>query len=296
MDNKPVVSIIIPFYNRFEYLKDTLLSIINQTFVDYEVIIVDDGSEPEIIRKASLFCDKLDFRFKFLQRPANYSKGANGCRDFGYTKSQGEYIKWFDSDDLMKTDFIEIQLEKIIAHQLDGVFAECKVYNQDFTVVLRDNWRKKSYSENILSDYLKTQMGWQTGSGLWRKKSIGHLEPFKQNIKNAQEWIFHLYILTENLQLGVIQKELFMMRSHSDSISGQKSKDYYRNKLIARTLAFNRLIATGNHGKSYLLKYFVSQLMKSDGKEKTELLKIVFENLKFKFGPNKKSSLIKIKI
>jgi len=96
---KPLVSIIIPTYNRAGIIGETLESIIKQSFSDWECIIVDDGSTDSTEAVVKEYTEK-DSRFKYYRRPHEIIKGANSCRNYGFKKSAGKYINWFDSDDL----------------------------------------------------------------------------------------------------------------------------------------------------------------------------------------------------
>ena len=84
-----MISIILPVYNQIQYLKETLNSILTQSFCNWECIIVDDGSSKETIQLLIEYCN-IDDRIKFYNRPANRIKGANSCRNYGYEKSRGE--------------------------------------------------------------------------------------------------------------------------------------------------------------------------------------------------------------
>ena len=99
-------SIIIPTFNREYLLQYTLDSILNQTYINWECILVDDGSTDDTLGviKKYLF---IDSRFKFYKRPFYIKKGANSCRNFGFSKISGEFIQWFDSDDIMPLNSIE---------------------------------------------------------------------------------------------------------------------------------------------------------------------------------------------
>src|SRR5690554_568349 len=110
---KEEVSIIIPFYNRAHLIGETLDSIIAQTYTHWECIVVDDGSTDNTEEVVSAYVDK-DSRFQFYHRPDTHKPGGNGARNYGFSLSKGEYINWFDSDDLMDSNKIQIKLKSII--------------------------------------------------------------------------------------------------------------------------------------------------------------------------------------
>ncbi|MFT5892137.1 MAG: glycosyltransferase involved in cell wall biosynthesis, partial [Dokdonia sp.] len=94
------ISIIIPAYNREAIIGETLRSIQKQTFTNWECIVVDDGSSDATFQVVTAFA-KADSRIKLHKRPEQLLKGANACRNYGFEMSEGAYVNWFDSDDLM---------------------------------------------------------------------------------------------------------------------------------------------------------------------------------------------------
>ena len=105
----PLVSIIIPTFNRSQLICETLDSVLAQTYENWECIIVDDGSTDDTKTVVSEYVKK-DSRFQFHHRPINRPKGGNAARNFGYENSKGEYINWIDDDDIMLEDFIKIKI------------------------------------------------------------------------------------------------------------------------------------------------------------------------------------------
>jgi glycosyltransferase involved in cell wall biosynthesis len=110
--NMPLVSIIIPTYNRAYLIGETLDSVLAQTYINWECIVVDDDSTDHTDKLLYEYCNK-DSRFQYHKRPKDRSKGANACRNYGFELSKGEYVNWFDSDDLMDLDFIEFKINNI---------------------------------------------------------------------------------------------------------------------------------------------------------------------------------------
>ncbi len=100
MDNKPLVSILIPNFNKAPYLRETLDSILAQTYTDWECIIVDDHSTDDSWGILEEYAEK-DLRFKIYRRPDHLPKGGNVCRNFAYDNSRGDLILYLDSDDVL---------------------------------------------------------------------------------------------------------------------------------------------------------------------------------------------------
>lgn len=114
--NKPLVSVIVPIYNVERYLKACIDSIINQTYSNLEIILVDDGS-PD---KCPEICDeyaRLDNRIKVIHQK---NGGLSDARNVGLDIATGKYISFVDSDDILHPEFIEI-LYRPISLQKKGI-------------------------------------------------------------------------------------------------------------------------------------------------------------------------------
>ena len=88
-----------------------MASVLTQTYVNWECIVVDDGSTDLTIDVVQKYCNK-DARFKLYNRPHNRQKGGNAARNYGFEQSLGEFVNWFDSDDLMKKNHITHDFRK----------------------------------------------------------------------------------------------------------------------------------------------------------------------------------------
>lgn len=106
---QPLVSIIIPTYNRAHLIGETLDSVLAQTYKNWECIVVDDGSKDATDELLEFYC-KIDSRIKYYHRPTSRLKGANTCRNYGFELSKGKYIQWLDSDDLLSDNKINSQI------------------------------------------------------------------------------------------------------------------------------------------------------------------------------------------
>lgn len=112
-----LVSIIIPVYNVEEYLDECIQSVINQTYKNLEIWIVDDGSKDS----SGKMCDKYkekDSRIKVIHKP---NGGLSSARNAALDKITGEYVFFLDSDDYIALDFIETHLELMIKNDADVV-------------------------------------------------------------------------------------------------------------------------------------------------------------------------------
>ena len=111
----PLFSIVVPVYNVEKYLSDCLESILNQTFSDFELILVDDGSND----KSPSICDQYSMRFPFIRVIHKTNGGVVSARKTGLNASCGFYILSVDSDDIIPDDLLETLAKVISIHKPD---------------------------------------------------------------------------------------------------------------------------------------------------------------------------------
>lgn len=122
---KPLVSIIIPTYNRAHLIGETLDSVLAQTYINWECIIVDDRSTDDTKEVIDSYLYG-DVRFSYFKRPEKYFKGASSCRNYGFEKSQGKYIQWIDDDDMISINKIEFQVNILESIDNPRIFTTCE--------------------------------------------------------------------------------------------------------------------------------------------------------------------------
>ena len=122
--NSPLVSIIIPTYNRAHIISETLDSVFAQTYSNWECIVVDDGSTDNTDAILASFIEK-DSRFQYMHRPEHRLKSASTCRNIGFENSKGSYIQYLDSDDLLTENKLQEQV-KILSTTSDYAIATCR--------------------------------------------------------------------------------------------------------------------------------------------------------------------------
>ncbi|KXU51589.1 glycosyltransferase, group 2 family protein [Candidatus Stoquefichus sp. KLE1796] len=137
------VSIIMPVYNAELYIKHSLSSVVNQTYSNLEIIIVNDGSTDNTLHKISKY-SSVDTRIQII---STKNKGASHARNIGVRESTGKYVFFIDSDDYIEADTIEL-LHNQIVNNKDVGFVEC-----DFDYVSNHNIKldSKNYNPIIFS-------------------------------------------------------------------------------------------------------------------------------------------------
>lgn len=105
-NNLPLVSVIIPTYNRSKWLVEAIRSVLNQTYGNYEILVIDDGSEENIANLSILKNNKI----KYFR---NENRGVAFSRNYGIKKAKGKYIAFLDSDDFWVKNKLEVQVKKL---------------------------------------------------------------------------------------------------------------------------------------------------------------------------------------
>ena len=187
MNSKPFFSIVIPTYNRAHLIGNTIQSLLAQTFTDFEIIVVDDGSTDDTEK---LIGEMDDVRIRYYKKT---NGGVSSARNYGITYCQGEFVNFFDSDDLAYPNhlqeadtFIKANPQaKIILFDFEwGDFAKKDVkevvmrYNDPNTAILKLNYPStncvflhKSIFEDIrFNESLTIAEDWE----FWLKNSVRH--------------------------------------------------------------------------------------------------------------------------
>ncbi len=217
----PLVSIIIPTYNRGNLIKDTLDSVLNQTYKNWECIIVDDGSTDNSAQVISGFLEK-DKRFKYCKRPTGKPKGGNASRNYGFKLSRGEYVKWFDDDDVMLKDFLKTKIEAFT----DGVnFVISSHYNTDENLkkTIKLDLKEESY---LFKDYLSWKLKIITGSVLFKRDYLLDKKLFHEDLVRGQETelFSRLFFKIPKNTYKLLNSPLFLYRQHSKTKSNKNIK------------------------------------------------------------------------
>lgn len=217
----PKISIIIPVFNTELYLKRCLDSIINQTYKDYEVIIINDGStdnSPKII---------YEYEEKYKDKIFAYHKKNEGvaiARNFGIQKSKGDFITFVDSDDYIDKYMLEKMIKKATEDNFDMIMCNLLYIYPQKSVVGRSNinsdlLNKEQIKENIIN--ILPAM-----CGKLIKRSLYSDISFKPNIWFEDvESYFRMY---PNLtKIGFIDESLYFYPQRKDSITWTYNEKLY---------------------------------------------------------------------
>lgn len=218
---QPLVSIIIPTHNRGDILGETLDSILAQTYGNWECVLVDDGSTDYTQELVEMYCD-LDSRFKYFRRPSHLPKGANSCRNYGYSHSIGSLVNWFDDDDVMLPGFIE---EKVRFMTSDVDLVICSFIKVD--VFLKQQTPVALYKRfNLFKSYALYELKMVTNSVLFRRDILEGRQLFNTTLSRGEETELFLRIFygeAENRHY-LFNCPLFLYRQHNRSKTSKSQR------------------------------------------------------------------------
>ena len=189
------VSIIMPSFNKAKYISEAINSVINQTYTNWELIIVDDYSNDdsqEIINSFSSKFDNIKTHFNLENRGANY------CRNIGIESAHGNYIIFLDADDLLTNHCIEDRMNVMKKHNsLDFCVFTMGVFNKK---IGDSNLEWKPTSKSPLNDFLFHQLPWAIPQPIWKKDFLCSLDGFNQDFERMQDVELHTRaLLIENV-------------------------------------------------------------------------------------------------
>jgi glycosyltransferase involved in cell wall biosynthesis len=202
-----LISVIIPTFNREQFIDATLNSIINQSYPNWEAIVVDDGST-DLTKKRICVYEQTDTRIKFFERN-RHPKGGATCRNIGLQKAQGDYVIFLDSDDILAPWCLEQRvacMEKNAGIDF-GVF-----HAKTFKYQIEDG---KLHTINInlnnhLYHFIAGHCIWQTMCPIWKRGFLLNLDGFDESFQRFQDAEFHVRALTaKNVTYKVFSNEKY---------------------------------------------------------------------------------------
>jgi glycosyltransferase involved in cell wall biosynthesis len=289
-----LVSIIIPVFNRASLLPETLDSIVSQTYVNWECIIVDDGSTDSSLNVAMEYAMK-DNRFSVYSRSWYKKKGANSCRNYGFELSKGEFIQWFDSDDIMIKDNIICKYNQLIKNNVDLVVCETSLfYSSGQNKKHEISFSIEFVTDNKAFEYFISGHYFQTSQVMFTRKSLLLLPYiFNVNLKRNQETELLVRLILQHVKISFLKQKLVFIRSHQNSITGNYKEMSDSNQMLfdldAYISIFLSLISHGKKSDEILLYFsnFFYRCLRKMELDYIKYFKLFFFGLRYNLFPSK---------
>lgn len=210
-----LISVIIPTYNRAYLVKDAINSVLSQTYQEFEILVVDDGSTDDTVKVVNSFQDE---RIKYIYQ--ENSGKPSVVRNKGIKEAKGDFIAFLDSDDLWHPEMLEKHINILKDNPDIGFSTNWSLYQ---TFDGKELFQKKclahnqkEYLEYMLLDPDKAYTG--TGSSLIRKEILQKAGLFDEEMTFCEDWdlFFRMAALSE---IYNIEEILTYVRNHKESIS-----------------------------------------------------------------------------
>lgn len=229
-ENKPLVSVIIPVYNRENVILNALNSVLNQTYDNLEVIVIDDGSDD---RTEEYIAGIEDSRVYYIKNGIRSGPGA--ARNKGVRLAKGEYIAFQDSDDEWREDKIEKQMKVMMDKEevVDLVYCEIAIYNQEsFFMIMPPQDLTYEQKKGDLFSYLLLYPLIGIGM-LMRKKKFLEVGGFAECLKSLEDYEFSIRF-ARNHKIGFVPEPLVRANDTPFSVSKQHKENVRTQAYIIR--------------------------------------------------------------
>lgn len=256
-DLPPKISIIIPLYNSEPFLLQCLNSIKEQTFRDFEIIIINDFSTDSSLKIASEYKEKYKAELKLFKIiNLGHNRGVSYARNIGLLAAKGNYICFLDSDDFIKPDFLEIMYKKIIKYNSDIVC--CNYYYSNKKNKIKKNLlhhRPGLYaSVRIIKSLIKdTTLHFFVWNKMFKKDIILKNQIFFEN-RCFEDMLFTLKAFYFSSKVLIIDDILYYYRKHNSSLTHFMALEKLNDYLISLKF-IKKFLFEENTYKKYTLSY-----------------------------------------
>jgi len=306
----PKISVIIPAYNVEKYVEKTLRSLIDQTFKDFEAIIINDGSTDNTEKIIKEVLQDTKFQWKLINQE---NQGVSAARNRGIIESKGEYISFLDADDYYHPTFLEKMYNRAKENNYDVVFCNYSMVNQNGKTIAEPKQKKEYFGieltgEEVLKQILYGHVYIWTASYICKKKLLNeHNILFTKGCTHGEDqefWMkvfFHAMLVnsvTETLVYYVKRKGSavsYNSLKHFNYVGAMKRVEKYLERQKANSEILS-LMKTKKIPQSYV-SCFASL---SRGESKEFILRVV-KNKKIKghllaYQPESLKEKIKLKV
>lgn len=229
------VSIVLPTYNGEKYIRESIDSVINQTFTDWELIIVNDCSTdntPLIIQEYA----NQDSRIKVIHNRTNQKlpKSLN----IGFTYAEGEYLSWTSDDNYYLPNAIE-KMSQYLDMQKDTYLVCADMYYINANGIVTGRFARYNSDSMCFSNCVGACF-------MYRKKVLEKIGGYDLNMFLIEDYDYWLRILFEFGTIGYIDEPLYAYRFHADSLTGSRMAEIRKQTCVLRRKHLNWILENAN--------------------------------------------------
>lgn len=239
---KPLVSVIIPLYNRAPLILETLGSVLEQTYRPIELIVIDDESTDnsiEIVKHFKSENNSDQFRIKISKQK---NSGAPTARNRGIFSSKGKYLQFLDSDDILKPSKLQEEIKVLETNRnLDIVYSKAQFFTGNGNLQ-EEFWGIPLTSSS--ADYFNNS--WQTMCPLYRRSAVETIGLWNPDLPINQDWEYCIRTITSDLNIQFIPEVHSLFRVHQfGNIGSGLDPEKVKGKELATTSVYHLLKEKG---------------------------------------------------
>ena len=251
-----LISIIVPIYNVEKYLRQCLDSIMNQTYRNFECLLINDGSPDNSADICREYVSK-DSRFRYFEKE---NGGISSARNLGIEHSKGEYITFIDSDDWVDSDYLEVLYNSLVDERADIAISTYKQFNMDdncyYVHSYQRGYEKRIFEKYQLIEELPVLERYDQSYGITSgkiisKKALGiiRFNEYTSLCEDMEFW-YKLYLVSN--KIIYINKDTYNYRKYGNaSLKHIDAKNKYSD--IQQRLSFISILATnGRNIRGYI--------------------------------------------
>lgn len=260
MEKEPKISIIIPVWNAEKYLNDTINSVLNQTYGNFEVVCVNDGSTDNSLNILKEF-QKKDKRVVVIDQK---NQGGSGARNTGLDNATGDYIAFLDNDDIYHPQYLEILYYKLKENDADLVVCDNEIFKDgtDFKFTTKFNvekiktkriFRKPFFQKYVMRKKIPMLMWLKLG-----KKEIYKDIRFSTKLPAINDILLNMEVLYNSHKCVTIGEKLIAWRLRIDSQTTTKITEKKLNEFYNLILELNNF---KKHELNFLEKWTINRMI-----------------------------------
>lgn len=268
----PKISVVLPTYNGEKYISESIESILNQSFRDWELIIVDDCSTDNTFQIVETYA-KQDARIRVIRNTSNQK--LPGALNIGFAEAAGTYLTWTSDDNRYLKDAFYVMAEYLDAHKEDSMVCTNMLFFDDSWTLIREH---EGYSEEKMS--LEDVVG---ASFLYRRSILDEVGVYDEDLFCVEDYEYWMRILECGHRIGFIPGVYYLYRTHDQSLTVAKKQlvEKQRRRMFVKHLEWILSKIAADEGKLY---HLYGELIKNSEVNQVELRKrFAKENGNFSF-------------
>lgn len=229
-----LISIIVPVYKVEKYLRECIDSILSQTYENFELILVDDGSPDNSGKICDEYAEK-DKRIKVLHKE---NGGVSSARNLGLDNANGEYVTFIDSDDFVDKRYLEVLCTNLKENNADISVCRFSKYINESFFLYQESFPNKSVIEHNTDDFfdffarffsLKCYFFGSACRCLFKKSTIGETR-FDKNIRISEDLLFTANVVFNSKNISFVNESLYFYRMDNASATSSYKKNFFESQ------------------------------------------------------------------